>query len=207
MSAEFGLLQNPIEEFMLSVGYDVPLRSLLTREIRAGSFGLDIGGHASSSAYLPAHSQFIGIDPKAYGLRDLQRFLNFASEDFGLSPAGDMVVGDGRLLPFGQNTFDVVVLKQVYCHVFKAQKLLEETQRVLKPGGKFIFIDWQVPEDYDIQLPSSTNIADLSGLLSAHEFRIQSSGYVREMFPVDPKEPKRYFVIAQKKRIERVPRA
>lgn len=48
------------------------------------------------------------------------------------------VVGDGCLLPFADNSFDLVVLAQVLEHVFDPKAAVNEVYRVLKPGGVLV---------------------------------------------------------------------
>jgi SAM-dependent methyltransferase len=51
---------------------------------------------------------------------------------------------ESERLPFGDATFDVVYHKSVLEHVYSPKNLMEETRRVLKPGGKCIILtpDW-----------------------------------------------------------------
>lgn len=48
-------------------------------------------------------------------------------------------------LPFPDNTFDVVYHKSLIEHFYSPQHLMEETRRVLKPGGKAVILtpDWR----------------------------------------------------------------
>jgi len=49
-----------------------------------------------------------------------------------------------ELLPFGDDTFDVVYHKSLIEHLYSPENLMEETYRVLKPGGVTIILtpDW-----------------------------------------------------------------
>ncbi len=57
-------------------------------------------------------------------------------------------------LPLPSNTFDAIMLSNVLEHIFNPQKLIDESFRILKPGGKFIasvpFLSkvHQAPHDY-----------------------------------------------------------
>ncbi len=49
--------------------------------------------------------------------------------------------GDGRSLPFGDETFDVVVLHTLLCHVPEPQGVIDEARRVLRRGGTLAAFD------------------------------------------------------------------
>ena len=49
-------------------------------------------------------------------------------------------IGDGCAMKFPNNSFDTVLNMQVVEHVFEPIKMVEEIGRVLKPGGKAIFL-------------------------------------------------------------------
>ena len=53
---------------------------------------------------------------------------------------------DVEKLPFSDNTFDYVVHTLVFCSVVDINKGLSEIARVLKPGGKLMFIEHVLPE-------------------------------------------------------------
>lgn len=56
-------------------------------------------------------------------------------------PKCEFVVADARQLPFATGTFDKVVAINMLHHVLDPEKVLNECNRVLKPGGTFISVD------------------------------------------------------------------
>ena len=64
------------------------------------------------------------------------------------------VIYDGKIFPFGDKEFDSVLCNQVLEHVFEPALLLNETNRVLKTGGKclftvpFVWDEHEQPYDY-----------------------------------------------------------
>lgn len=52
----------------------------------------------------------------------------------------DYVVGSAENIPMGNNVFDVVVCADCLEHVNNLEKVISETSRVLKPGGKFCYL-------------------------------------------------------------------
>jgi ubiquinone/menaquinone biosynthesis C-methylase UbiE len=53
---------------------------------------------------------------------------------------GDFVVGNAEALPFPDNSFDVVSCMGVVHHTSNPQKAVSELFRVLKPGGRLLFM-------------------------------------------------------------------
>ena len=53
----------------------------------------------------------------------------------------DFVVGDCENLPFGDNSFDVVICSHSFHHYPNPQKFFDSVRRVLRPGGKLILRD------------------------------------------------------------------
>ena len=96
------------------------------REVEIGGKILDLGSKSSKSKHL-----------KYLNLREGARFT-FTD----LHPEDPMVVEvDFREpLPFPSNSFDTVLLMNVLEHLQEPTKLLNESFRVLKPGGKLIGI-------------------------------------------------------------------
>jgi len=52
----------------------------------------------------------------------------------------DRTIGSGYTLPFAANSFHLVTANMVMEHLDQPQTFLAEVARVLKPGGKFVFV-------------------------------------------------------------------
>lgn len=57
------------------------------------------------------------------------------------------VIGDARELPFLDNSFDIVISRLAFHHFPDVSCPFSEMTRVLKNGGKFIFIDMEATEE------------------------------------------------------------
>jgi ubiquinone/menaquinone biosynthesis C-methylase UbiE len=53
----------------------------------------------------------------------------------------EVVTADGEELPFGEASFDTVVATLVLCSVADPALVLVEVARVLRPGGRFLFLE------------------------------------------------------------------
>jgi ubiquinone/menaquinone biosynthesis C-methylase UbiE len=57
----------------------------------------------------------------------------------------------GENLPMADNTFDSVVSTWTLCSIEKVEQAVQEIHRVLKPGGKFFFIEHGLSNEPSIQ--------------------------------------------------------
>ncbi|MGB9715441.1 MAG: class I SAM-dependent methyltransferase [Thermodesulfovibrionales bacterium] len=64
--------------------------------------------------------------------------LERARESFGKKPNFKFIPMDAMDLKFDNNQFDIVIATEVIEHLPNAQKMLKESFRVLKPGGKLL---------------------------------------------------------------------
>lgn len=97
---------------------------------------LEIGpGTGVNLVYLPVGIRWIGIEPNTY----MHPYLRELGLKLGLSI--DIRVGTAEQLPVPGNSMDTVIATQVLCSVSNPAKVLQEIQRVLKPGGRFLFVE------------------------------------------------------------------
>jgi SAM-dependent methyltransferase len=65
----------------------------------------------------------------------------------GRVPGAAFQVGDAEGLPFGDGSFDAVVMNFGLLHLGRPERALAEAARVLRPGGGFAFTVWAPPEE------------------------------------------------------------
>ncbi len=76
-----------------------------------------------------------------------------AQKRLAASPIGvDYRVLNGEKLPIADQTFDSVVSTWTLCSIAKVEQALQEVQRVLKPGGRFFFIEHGLSNDPNVQV-------------------------------------------------------
>jgi ubiquinone/menaquinone biosynthesis C-methylase UbiE len=97
---------------------------------------LEIGpGTGVNFAYLPRSVRWIGVEPNAY----LRERLRAEAARGGLS--AELHAGTAERLPLPDRSVDAVVSTLVLCSVPDVDAVLEEVRRVLRPGGRFVFVE------------------------------------------------------------------
>src|SRR5690349_109632 len=122
---------------------DAGLRAMRLRLLAgAGGDVLEIGG--GTGANLPCYGPAVGsltvTEPEPPMLRRLQRRVQ---EDGVLKngPATRVLRAPAEDLPFGDGSFDVAVSTLVLCGVHDQPRALRELRRVLRPGGRLLFLE------------------------------------------------------------------
>ena len=101
---------------------------------------LDMGaGYGGAARYL---AKTFGCQVTAFNLSEVEnkrdRQMNEAQ---GLTDKVDVVGGNMEQMPFADNSFDYVWCEDAILHCAHKDKVFAEVDRVLKPGGEFIFTD------------------------------------------------------------------
>ena len=97
---------------------------------------LEIGpGTGVNLVYLPVGIRWIGVEPNTF----MHGYLKELGLKLGLSI--DIRAGTAEQLPVPDNSMDAVISTQVLCSVADPAKVVQEIQRVLKPGGRFLFVE------------------------------------------------------------------
>jgi ubiquinone/menaquinone biosynthesis C-methylase UbiE len=97
---------------------------------------LEIGpGTGVNFAYLPRSVRWIGVEPNAY-LRERLR-----TEAAGRGLSAELHAGSAERLPLPDRSVDAVISTLVLCSVSDVDAVLGEVRRVLRPGGRFVFVE------------------------------------------------------------------
>jgi ubiquinone/menaquinone biosynthesis C-methylase UbiE len=108
------------------------------RRLLAGARGavLEIGGGTGANlSHYRDVDRVIVTEPDPFMRRRLGRKLADASVPIEVSAAG------AEALPFPDGSFDTVVSTLVLCTVPDQESALDEVRRVLRPGGRLLFIE------------------------------------------------------------------
>ena len=98
---------------------------------------VEIGpGTGANLRYLdPAKVTWIGVEPNTF----MQPYLHQEANRLGMPI--EIRVPAGEALPIAHESADAVISTLVLCCVDSQQRALQEVLRVLKPGGKLLFIE------------------------------------------------------------------
>lgn len=110
---------------------------------------LEVGvGTGKNFPYYPKDVEVIGIDFSKGMLEKAEK----RKKELGLEDV-KLLLMDAQNLEFEDNTFDTVVSTFVFCTVPDPIKGLKEVYRVLKPGGKAIFLEHMKSESRLLNIP------------------------------------------------------
>ena len=97
---------------------------------------VEIGAGAGPNArYLAPGARWVAVEPNVH----MHPYLREQAEEFGLDVQPE--VGVAEALPVDDASADAVVSTLVLCSVDDVAQALVEVRRVLKPGGRFVFIE------------------------------------------------------------------
>lgn len=121
-------------------------RSRIVPQASGDVLELGCGGGINMAFYDPAKiSSFSGVDPSPALLERSRE----AAQAIGLN--ADIRGGIGEALPFDDACFDTVLITFTLCSVDDQQQVLSEMRRVLRPGGKALFLEHGAAPDADVQ--------------------------------------------------------
>ncbi|AFY49341.1 methylase involved in ubiquinone/menaquinone biosynthesis [Nostoc sp. PCC 7524] len=145
-----GFYSQLIAPRLIDVAMSRPLFSQYRREILADVTGevLEIGfGSGINLSYYPKHLQKLTTVDANPGMNALAQ-KRIASSNIQV----DNRVLNGENLPMPDHTFDSVVSTFCLCSITNVSQALQEIHRVLKPGGKFFFLEHGLSDEPNIQV-------------------------------------------------------
>lgn len=127
-----------------------PIRHRLLAE--AHGRVLELGpGAGPNLAHLPPDAHWIGLEPNPC----LHPLLRQAAAAHGLD--AELIQGGAQSIPLPDASVDVVVGTLVLCSVPDVDRALAEVRRVLRPGGRFMFLE-------HVAAPAGTGLRRLQNL-------------------------------------------
>lgn len=97
---------------------------------------LEIGpGTGANLPLLPSGVRWTGVEPNEY----MHAYLQNKASDLGR--AADLRAGNAERLDMPDQSVDAVIGTLVLCSVVDVAATLREVRRVLRPGGRFVFLE------------------------------------------------------------------
>ena len=116
-------------------------------EFKILDIGCKRGADLEELSFIDKEKSLYGIDIAFEPLEGVLKRLNFIKNLF-------VIQAEAECLPFGDNSFDIVIASEVIEHIENVAAVMREARRVLNPGGLFI-----------ITTPSKYNYTRLIGKL------------------------------------------
>jgi len=122
------------------------MRRRVVPHARGAVFELGCGGGLNQRLYQADQiTSFAGLDPSG-------KLLDFAREEATARGwQADIRQGVGEALPFADESFDTAVCTYTLCSVDQPTQVLAELRRVLKPGGKLLFLEHGLSPDKGVE--------------------------------------------------------
>ncbi len=133
----FALYYPPLLELAERAGQRETRRQLLA-EASGRTLELGAGAGVNLPHYTDAVSELVITEPSPHMVARLRRTVA------GEPPAAgrwELVRAGAEELPFGDQSFDTVVGTFVMCTIPDPTRALQEIVRVLRPGGRYIFLE------------------------------------------------------------------
>ncbi len=122
-------------------------RSRIVPQASGDVLELGCGGGINMEFYDAARiTSFAGLDPSP-GLLDAS---HAAAKAKGM--AADIRAGVGEAMPYADASFDTVLVTFTLCSVSDQVQTLSEMRRVLRPGGKALFLEHGGAPDANVQV-------------------------------------------------------
>ncbi|MDG5820802.1 arsenite methyltransferase [Natronococcus sp. A-GB7] len=165
-------------------------------EMAPGETVLDLGSGAGFDCFLAA--QEVGPDGDVIGVDMTPEMVSKARENVAKNDAGNVEFRLGEIshLPVADSTVDVVISNCVVNLAPEKQRVLDDTYRVLKPGGRVAISDVvqtaPFPDDVKMDPDSLTGCVAGASTVDALETMLDSAGF--EAIEIAPKDQSTEFI-------------
>src|SRR5277367_1161794 len=175
----------PAEALLASLGCGNPAA---LAELRAGETVLDLGSGGGIDVLLSARR--VGTSGRAYGLDMTDDMLALARENQRKAGASNVEFLKGEIenIPLPDNSVDVVISNCVINLSADKGRVLRETFRVLRPGGRFAVSDVVVRGEVPAAVRRSVElwVGCLAGAMEESEYRSKLAAAGFEEIEIEP---------------------
>ena len=114
------------------------IRAKLIGQARGRTLEIGAGSGLNLAHYTPSVTELVVTEPSEHMLQHLREQLRDAAPPVG---AWQLVETGALELPFEDDSFDTVTGTYVHCTIPDPPAALAEIARVLKPGGRYLFLE------------------------------------------------------------------
>lgn len=175
----------PTEALLASLGCGNPTA---LAKLNPGEVVLDLGSGGGIDVLLSARR--VGLTGKAYGLDMTDEMLALANENKKKSgiPNVEFLKGEIESIPLPDNSVDVVISNCVINLSADKDRVLRETFRVLKPGGRFAVSDVVTRGDIlpEIRKNVLLWVGCIAGALDENDYHAKLTAAGFEQVDVEP---------------------
>ncbi len=186
-----------IMNWYMASGPEAQYRGPALTEVSGDVLEIGFGTGLNLPHYPPQVRRLTAVDANP-GMRSLA--LKHIAES-GISV--ELRLEEAERLSFGDETFDSVVSAWTLCSIADAERALREIYRVLRPGGRFFFIEHRLSRDAKVQrwqhwlTPINRRIAegcrldrDMKALVARLDWTVERlDEFYAEKFPEDLRLP------------------
>jgi len=123
-------------------GILAPYRSRVIPGAEGRVLEIGMGSGLNLPLYAPTVQRVIGLEPSARLLAMARKVLP------RVAPSVEFVEGSAEAIPLADTSIDTVVTTWTLCSIPNVQLALREMRRVLKPGGRLLFVEHgRAPEE------------------------------------------------------------
>ncbi len=122
-------------DFLMGLGHLDERRSAHLSTVRGKVLEVGIGTGRNLPYYPEQVTHITGLDNNPGMLRQLR--TKRSRHELEITP----VLGSARRMPFGDDSFDTIVSTHSLCSITDRKRALLEIRRVLKPDGRFVFLE------------------------------------------------------------------
>ena len=134
-------------------GFASKYKQQLFRDLTGNVLEIGPGTGANLRYPDPAKVRWMGVEPNPF----MQSYLHQQANRLGMPI--EIRISTGESLPVADESVDAVISTLVLCCVNSQQRVLQEVLRVLKPGGRLLFIE-------HVAAPRSTWLRRVQDLLT-----------------------------------------
>src|SRR5262249_11300143 len=123
----------------------VPYRRRVAGAAEGRVLEIGIGAGMNLPFYGAAVSEVIGIEPSGR-LREMTQ-----EAATGTAVAVSLIGGSAEAMPLDAGSFDTVLTSWTLCSIADARRALGEMRRVLRPGGRLLFVEHGMAPDRGVR--------------------------------------------------------